>query len=572
MLGDPLRLYQVLLNLGGNAIKFTSSGEVVLGIQAVSAAQDAVELRFWIRDSGIGLTRVQIGRLFQSFSQADLSTTRKYGGTGLGLAISKRLVELMGGRIWVESEPGRGSVFQFTVGLGRAPENDATHPAAAHLPSRRLLVVDDNRSAREIIANMARDFGMEVTLASNGLEALEALQGAVAAGAPLDLVLLDWRMPVMDGLDCLQAIQELLGPQAPPAVLMTAFDSSVAIDNARARQLVVQQVLPKPITAATLYEVLGHPQGLLPAQVPQDALHKTTRRALARNNFAGARLLLVDDSEINQELATEILRSFGVTVVTAGNGQQALDMLAGDTRFDGVLMDCQMPVMDGYEATQAIRRMPAFEHLPILAMTANAMLGDRDKVLAAGMNDHISKPIDLAQMADTLNRWIVPLHPQPVGLAGAGGLQWAQDEPMAPLPGIDTDVGLSRALGDRALYRQLLTRFREENAPFAARFWEAQFGPDSQAATRLAHSLKSSAGQLGAQQLYLAASMLEGLCAQQAAPGDMNKGLDLLLGELQRVLAGIDTLCGARPERLDAKAATAAAPGPVPTVPRSSVG
>ena len=432
LVGDPLRLSQVLINLANNALKFTDKGEIIIGAERVSQTGDGpgreVELHFWVRDSGIGMTPELCGKLFQSFSQADASVTRKYGGTGLGLAISKDLIELMKGRVWVESAVGQGSTFHFHARFG----------VQAQPVSRR--------SARG-----------------------DALGGL--------------RLPVVD-------------------------------DHAAA---------------------------------PDQVTTRVRSESAAMVGLAGARVLLVDDNEMNQELATELLAQAGMEVVVAGNGQEAVDILRLDGRFDGVLMDCQMPVMDGYTATREIRKLPAFAELPIIAMTANAMAGDKQKALDAGMWDHIAKPLNVADMFQTIARWIKP------GCAGGKddpaqvALSTFASKPamtgrvpeLPPLPGIDVQAGMAVCTHKASLYLRMLIKFRDRQGGFAELFAAAQADPDSQAAARAAHTLKGAAGNIGAKGVQAAAGELERACLDKLPLATLDGLLANTLAELALVMPGL---------------------------------
>ena len=408
LIGDPLRLGQILINLGNNAAKFTETGEIVVGIDKVADFEDGVELHFWVRDTGIGMTPEQCDKLFKSFSQADSSTTRKYGGTGLGLAISKNLVEHMRGKIWVESVFGAGSTFHFHArfGVQVSPEVGRLFKAE-EFQGLRVLIVDDNASAREILSTMSKTLGLEVDAAQNGSEALRLIDMADTKMQPYDLVLMDWKMPMMDGIDTVGRLLSAPSSRVPAVIMVTAYDREEALASARARGVALKTMLTKPVTPFTLLEAMGNVLG--------KDLHVSTRKEVranddadALNQLKGARILLVEDNEMNLELAEELLETAGMDVVLARNGQEALDILASDTRFDGVLMDCQMPVMDGYDATREIRKNPDFKDLPIIAMTANAMVGDKEKVLEAGMWDHIAKPLNVSAMFTTMAKWIRP--------------------------------------------------------------------------------------------------------------------------------------------------------------------
>ncbi|MBF0255481.1 MAG: response regulator [Gammaproteobacteria bacterium] len=547
LIGDPLRLGQVLVNLGNNAVKFTHQGEVVIGVERLvgEEAADGIDLHFWVRDTGIGLSPEQQARLFQSFSQADSSTTRKYGGTGLGLAICKQLVELMGGRIWVESTAGAGACFHFHARFGLQPEPEPEPTPrrallAEELQGRRLLVVDDNASAREILAAMAEQFGLQVELARDGAQALQLIEAARRRGQPFDLSLLDWQMPQMDGIELLRQIRQRdLGPL--PSLLVTAYGREDALDAATAAELQPSAVLTKPVTPSSLLEAMGQALGqVVGPRSPGSAVKRKQSLEQARSRLAGARLLLVEDNLMNQELAQELLSQAGATLVLAQNGQEALDILQQDQAFDGVLMDCQMPVMDGYAATRAIRLQARFSKLPIIAMTANAMAGDKERVLAAGMNDHIAKPLNLNQMFATLSHWIRPAHPAPVIAQDLAEADEAPDQPALPeLAGVDRQLGLAICGQSARLYRRMLLRFLHSEADFAQRFASALQGNDLSSAERAAHTLKGLAGNLGATALQQAAQALEAAC-RTGEIGQCQQMLAPVQDQLAPLLQGLE--------------------------------
>jgi len=577
LVGDPLRLGQILANLGSNAVKFAEQGEIVLGIEVAGQHSEGVELHFWVKDSGIGMTPEQCERLFQSFSQADSSTTRRYGGTGLGLAISKTLVEMMQGRIWVESAVGQGSTFHFHVRFGLQAQPMPRRMFDAHeLLGLRVLVVDDNAAAREILSTMARRFGLEVDMARDGDEGLRMVEGAESRSLAYDLVLMDWKMPRMDGAEAVRRMQALKGGAAPAVIMVTAFGREEAMNAVHSQGARVNAVLTKPVTASTLLEAVGEALGrgrVVPDRVATRAQGQTEHL----QQLKGARVLLVEDNALNQELAMELLRQAGMEVVLANHGQEALDLLAADPRFDGVLMDCQMPVMDGYTATRHLRSLPQFANLPIIAMTANAMAGDREKVIAAGMVDHIPKPLRVEEMFACMARWIRPAAPaaapavaaldkapRPGASAGAKAAK-AVDVDLPALPGVDQAVGLGVVLNDRRLYRRLLGMFLEEYPGFEQAVADAVQQGDWPLATRLAHTLKGAAGTIGARQLAAAAGALEAEGAHEArAPeaAQLLAEVGALLRPLIEALqaSGLDTGGGA----------AQAAPPPAAAVARSA--
>jgi two-component system, sensor histidine kinase and response regulator len=550
LVGDPLRLGQVLINLGNNAVKFTERGEIVIGAAPVSMSENETVLHFWVKDSGIGMTPEQCSRLFQSFSQADASTTRKYGGTGLGLVISRNLVDLMGGHIWVESEAGKGSTFHFHAHLGMRPDAPSARRMfhAEELLGIRVLVVDDNAMAREILSGMARAFGLEVDLAISGAEALRMIDAAEQKQLPYDLVLMDWKMPGMDGMETVQQVQARPLSHLPAVIMVTAYSREDALNDAERRGVVLNSVLTKPVTPSTLLEAIGEVLGrgtVSETRAQEKALDNVETMARLR----GTRLLLVEDNEMNQELAMELLAQAGIETVLAANGQLALDVLARDTRFDGVLMDCQMPVMDGYTATREIRKQPAFASLPILAMTANAMAGDREKVIEAGMNDHIAKPLRVEEMFATMAKWFRPegapastVLNDVAGAAPAAGTPELAD--LSSLPGIDARIGLASTMDNKRLYRRLLLKFRDGNAQFAEHFRAAQQGDDADAPLRMAHTLKGTSGSIGAVDVQAAATALETACHDALPDAEINACLQRVVDALHPVLEGLQALAG----------------------------
>ncbi|MBI3369403.1 MAG: response regulator, partial [Burkholderiales bacterium] len=399
LVGDPSRLRQVLLNLGYNAVKFTERGEVVITIRIAGREAGSIDLYFEVRDTGIGMTPDERQRLFQPFTQGDSSTSRRYGGTGLGLSISRHLVQLMGGEIGVESKPGLGSSFHFTLRF--ALRSEAAEGAARNedgLRGRRALVVDDNACARDVLASMSASLGLDTDTAANGDAALRMAELADASDKPYDLVLLDWKMPGLDGVECarLLAQGERRRHAAPTVLMVTAFSRDDAQQQLARRQVSVSALLTKPVTPSALFDACCEVLGLAVPHAPRAAKREETLSG-HRARLRGARVLLVEDNPINREIALSLLGSADIAVSVACDGQEALEMLERQ-RFDGVLMDCQMPVMDGYATTKALRRQPRWSELPVIAMTANALVGDREKVLAAGMNDYIAKPIKVDEL------------------------------------------------------------------------------------------------------------------------------------------------------------------------------
>ncbi|MBF0295298.1 MAG: response regulator [Magnetococcales bacterium] len=530
LVGDPLRLGQILVNLANNAVKFTERGEIVLRVEPEEVCDQEVVLRFSVTDSGIGMSAEQMGRLFQSFSQADSTTTRKYGGTGLGLAISKRFVEMMEGSIRVESEPGKGSAFVFTARFGLASaEGERRLVREYDVSGSAVLVVDDSPMALEIIQQLAEHLFAEVEAVGGGQEALERISRRDREGRPFRTVFLDWLMPGMDGIEVARWIRA--APlQAPPRVVMvTAFDQEVMLQQLRDTR--VDGVLTKPVTASTLLDAALMAQGFVAAASPGRG-GDLGLGAVA--GLRGARVLLVEDNEVNQQVAMELLEMAGMVTVVAGNGRIGVEKACQEP-FDVVLMDVQMPEMDGYEATRRIRQEASLAGLPVLAMTANAMASDRARCLEEGMNDHVGKPIDPKELFAVLARWIKPR-------AGLGGEAPALPPPVADrvaplpeMPGIDVVSGIEHVGGTIGIYRKILQKFSENQRDILQRIRAALDAGEHKEGIRLAHTLKGVAATIGARDLNLLAARLEAEMKQQ--PGIRND--PLLSGvesELERVL------------------------------------
>jgi CheY-like chemotaxis protein len=402
LIGDALRLGQVLTNLGNNAVKFTTDGEIVVEIQQQERTEGRVVLRFGVRDTGLGMTSEQKEKLFQPFTQGEASTARRFGGTGLGLAISQHLVKRMGGKIEIWSEPGVGSEFSFSLTFGIAEGGTHAGVALEGLDAR-ILVVDDNATTRKTLMEMARGLGLKAASAKDAIEALRAIRFADAGAAPLDLVLLDWEIAGVEGSEAARMLMtaELRSP--PAIVIMTSTTSEEVKEEVEGADLPACQIVAKPVTPLALHRASSLALGRVPAHTQESERVLQVAETWAR--LKGIRILLVEDNEINQEIALTLLQEAGASVLIAENGEQALEKLTRQD-FDVVLMDCQMPIMDGFEATRLIRTEPKWAELPILAMTANAMAGDREKAIQAGMNDHIAKPIDVSLMFETIENWV----------------------------------------------------------------------------------------------------------------------------------------------------------------------
>ena len=522
LLGDPLRLGQILTNLVNNAVKFTEQGEIRLKIEQLERTGDKVQLKFSVRDTGIGMTREQAAKLFQPFSQADMSTTRKHGGTGLGLTICRRLVELMGGQIWLESEPGVGSTFLFTVWLGVSETKATGRTVPSQLQNLHILVVDDNAAAREILVDSLEPIAERVDAVSSGPEALAAIKER-DADKPYDAVFMDWRMPGMDGLQAARLIKNDRSLHKQPAIIIvTAFGREEVREEAE--RIHVDGFLVKPVTKSMLVDSLVNVFAASPGQSATGSIAP----ADDRSRLDGLRVLLTEDNEINQQIAVELLEGVGAKVEVANNGREAVEKLSVVAPpYDLVLMDLQMPEMDGYQATAKIRAESRFERLPIIAMTAHATMEERQRCLAAGMSDHVSKPIDPSLLFETLERFYKPStrpsrSPSPdQDVSPAAGAP-ATTHDLAGLDGLDTKDGLGRVAGNRKLYLKLLRQFVEQQGPAPAQIADALARNDALLAERLAHTVKGVAGNLGARAVQPIAATLEKAIATKAAAAELD--------------------------------------------------
>jgi signal transduction histidine kinase/DNA-binding response OmpR family regulator/HPt (histidine-containing phosphotransfer) domain-containing protein len=540
--GDPLRLGQILTNFVNNSVKFTERGEIRLEVGQLERTGEKVQLKFSVSDTGIGMTREQSAKLFQPFTQADMSTTRKHGGTGLGLTICRRLVELMGGRIWLESEPGIGSTFSFTVWLGIGSVAGTGKLIPEKLSELRVLVVDDNPAAREILQEPLNTVAKRADAVASGKEALAAIKQHDATD-PYDIVFMDWRMPGMDGLQTSRHIKsdETLTHQ-PAIVLVTAFGREEVREEAERLQL--DGFLVKPVTKSTIVDTLVT---VFVGDSEEAAAAVDGDQAVP---LRGARILLTEDNEINQQIAVDLLEDAGATVTVANNGREAVETLSSGPQpppFDVVLMDLQMPEMDGHQATAMLRSDARFATLPIIAMTAHATIEERQRCLAIGMNDHISKPIDPGNLIETVARFHKPLPATSLPTT----TELNRTEVCAPHPahdlpsvaGLDTKDGLARVAGKWALYLRLLRQFIEEQSPALEQITGALSRSDTALAERLAHTLTGVAGSIGARQVQSAAGTLEKLIRAKATPRELDsaKGqaaaaLDPLIAQLKEVL------------------------------------
>jgi len=508
LIGDSTRLGQVLGNLCDNAAKFTEQGEIVVGARKVGQTDEKLTLEFSVKDTGIGMEPEQTKHIFEAFLQADTSTTRKYGGTGLGLSICNQLVKLMGGEIEVESQPGVGTTFKFTAVFGFRPDEQAKHFGTPDdLVGTKVLVVDDNPSSREVFESLLSSFEFDASSVDSGLHALQELKRAGGdAKSAYKAVLTDWRMPEMDGVETAKEIKKRKDLAADPHVIMVSAFGNDEVTR-QAVKAGAKAFLHKPVSASDLFNTMMDVFGYEDYRI-QLVADESNAIVEGLEGIRGARLLLVEDFKANQEVAQTILEKRGFIIEVAENGKEALEtMLKRPKDFDAVLMDIHMPIMDGYEATRAMRASPKLSGLPIIAMTANAMVGDVEKCKACGMNDHVAKPIDVDQLFRTLVRWIKPK------AENGGQAKGADKQRVTHLPesmlGIDASGALRRMGGDHELYHKVLTNFARQQADAPGKIRAALKANTPKEAREIAHTLKGLAGSIGAIDLMELAAELE---------------------------------------------------------------
>ncbi len=497
--GDPLRLGQVLTNLTQNAIKFTESGEILVSARKINCDDGRTKVLFSVRDTGIGIDNEKLADLFNAFTQADGSTTRKYGGTGLGLSISKQLVELMGGQISVESRLGRGSTFSFTLTFDRSSSCPKLEPPPSlNLANLKILVVDDNASARQVLQEMLESLSFQVTLADSGQAALAKLE----SGQHFDLVLMDWRMPGMDGIETSRRIKSSTNlANLPTIIMVTAFGREEVMQQAD--KIGLEGFLIKPVNPSLLFDTIARTFSTKKQPISNTLLMQQQR---IKRRLKG-QVLLVEDHPINQQVAQELLEGFGLVVGIAENGCKAIEAIQ-ETHFDLILMDIQMPEMDGFEATRLIREDGRFADLPIIAITAHAMAGDRERCLEKGMNDHLAKPIDPDRLFKMLSKW---LKQEAVDTTQQPEPEDRKDDTVLPesLPGIDLPWGLQRVGGNRKLFRKLLGEFYERHHGDLELIQHYLHEGDATSARRLVHTLQGVAGNIGGKAVQQQAHELE---------------------------------------------------------------
>ena len=563
--GDGMRVSQILANFASNAVKFTESGSIVLRARQVAHAEDGIRVRFEVSDTGIGLSEDQQERLFRAFEQADSSTTRRFGGTGLGLVICRRLAELMGGEVGVQSTLGLGSTFWCELPLKRAAKAVLDAALQPLPPALNVLVVDDDANAREALTYMLSELHARVTNASSGEAALECVRAALVNGLPFDLVLTDWAMPGMDGIETSRRIGTL-GQPVPKIVLVTAYGRDWPLDRLREAGVMVQ--LNKPVMPSDLrdamHAALFGDTPILAAAAEADE----QGTAVDRSPLMGRYILLAEDNVVNQEVALELLHDVGLRVDLAEDGRQAVELVRRN-EYDLILMDVQMPKLDGIAATREIRLLPQRTAVPILAMTANAYDEDRDACLGAGMNDHIAKPVDPERLYSAMLHWMQkrPGKPMPVlektGEPAADSAAQAGGTDFSGVEGLDVEAGLRVVARSWNAYRRVLRLFAAHHREDARRIRNALDAGQFEEVRSLAHALKGSAGNIGAGAIQALSAAIELPFKKHLpdAPAVVSKSLEELAGSLPHFIDQLESALGA-----DETAPMTAAPVDAPMV------
>lgn len=507
LVGDPLRIGQIITNYCSNAVKFTEKGEIVVSAEIFEKKDDVLKLKFGVKDTGIGLTKEQQSKLFKSFSQADQSTTRKYGGTGLGLAISKKLAELMGGEVWLESEYGKGSTFYFTAEFGvQEDQKRKEYVPSIDLREMKVLICDDNTTAREILTDALEAFSFKVTAVNSGPAAIGLLVDS--KDDPYELVIMDWKMPDMDGLEASRIIKHDKKIKTPMIIMVTAFGREEVAK--KAKEIGINAFLTKPVTYSTLFDTVMEVFGK-EVRTKRDKINSGAKFEKDLQKIAGANILLTEDNEINQQVGLELLTDAGFNVEIAENGKLAYEKVKASgkpSKYNIVFMDLQMPVMDGYTAAQEIRKLEEYKDLPIVAMTADAMVGVKEKCLESGMQDYVTKPINPDEVFGALVNWIKPENVS-VKKVKVEKSDSAEDIVIPDFEGVNIEEGLKRVGGNKKLYKSLLDKFYNGNLEFKNNLLSALKKVDEELSERIVHTLKGVSGNLGMNNLHLLSKNLE---------------------------------------------------------------
>jgi len=527
VVGDAMRLQQVLINLGGNAVKFSNHGQIVIAMRQMSRSEESVTIEFSVQDSGIGIAEEHQKHIFSSFSQAESSTTRRFGGTGLGLSISNRLVHLMGGDIRLTSTLGVGSTFAFTVALPLTSEMAAPAANSAELEGLRVLIVDDNEIARNLMKRMAESWKWRADVAQSGEQALQMIQAALAAapGAfPYAVIYMDWQMPESDGWETARSIHQLAKTcdgVRPSVIMVTAHGRETLAHRSAEEQALLSGYLVKPITASMLLDAVAD------ANAGNTGLRQWSSPRVTQRQLAGMRILVVEDNLINQQVADELLSSEGAIVSLAANGRLGVEAVAAAApQFDVVLMDIQMPVLDGYGATQVIREDLRLLNLPIVAMTANALATDREACLQAGMNEHVGKPFDMAKLVSLLIR--VTGYQASLQSAAMDSMPAPLAAELIEIPGLELATALSRMSGMRSLYVRTARDFSKVLATSMDELRDLLKSADQRTFMMRLHTLKGNAATLGLMDMSRKAAELEALYKSAEKPDQCSDALNQL--------------------------------------------
>ena len=548
--GDPFRLSQILINFVSNAIKFSDQGEVGVHVELEDEGPDDIQLKFTVTDTGIGISTEQQKKLFQSFQQADTSTTRKYGGTGLGLAISKSLAELMGGTVGLSSELGKGSTFWFSARLKHSEEVQQT---AIHLDlsTIKAFVVDDHDRARQIMVEILTAMGVTCVPLVSGFACLSELQAAINAHDEPDIVFIDWKMPGLDGMETAKAIRQMPFAVPPKLVLATALGREDIRNNEG--HLLFDDAIVKPVHGSNLLDVLANTLFANPrpkkakgrksksdksAKLSEDEIKTFTKR------FKHARILLVEDNEINRDVAVGLFQERNIAISLAENGLEALFRVKSEP-WDLVFMDMHMPIMDGLEATIEIRKLPEFADLPIVALTANAMSKDRDRCAEVGMNDYVTKPINPNELWRVLEKWVLPNDTDiDEGEQATETLASAEAPILPTIEGIDRVKALQNTNGNETLALSILTKFADRSARFVDEYNAAKSSENAKDMERIAHSLKGTAGSIGADEIATMANQLESLIGQGIDSAIIEQHYEILCSALGSLLSHLNIALG----------------------------
>lgn len=539
--GDPHRLRQVLLNLCNNAIKFTDQGKISVHVNVRRNDSQKVVLLFSVIDTGSGISPEDQKNLFTTFTQADNSTTRAHGGTGLGLAFSKRIVDLMDGNIWVDSTPGKGSTFYFTVRLdsqqNQTPyekeDKASLQKTREQLNGSHILLVEDNALNQELIIDLLKSNGMTVSVANNGAEALQVLEKEIFDG-----ILMDCQMPVMDGYEATRRIR--IQEQFKDLPIIAVSANTTEADKKNILTAGMNDHVPKPVDPDKLLTLMSKwidPEATPSKHETQQSLEQEPKPDVP--DLHGVHILLVEDNTLNQDLALDFLNKIGIRVTVANDGKEALEILQNES-FDGILMDCQMPVMDGYEATRRIRAQEQFKELPIIALTANTTQEDIEKTHLSGMNDHITKPFNPDEMYQTIRQWIsasVLQHPTMSKMEDKD----TSNLEIPQIDGIETSKGLITTNGNKKLYIKLLKKFISNQSDFTRQFQLAFETGNMEMATRVIHTLKGLAGSIGATKLQEASLRLEQLVKDREDVSSIENNFENVVGLLGRLITEIET-------------------------------